>query len=90
MVEALAGSKCLVWLKVASPPALLRALHDHHRLEEPPADPGQKLTPEECAATAPAGRDLGLLSVISNSVAKSSGKFQRAEPEVGHLISIDF
>lgn len=71
-------------------PALLRALHDHHTLEEPPADPGQKLTPEECAATAPAGRDLGLLSVISNSVAKSSGKFQRAEPEVGHLISIDF
>lgn len=54
---------------------LLRALHDHHGLEESPADPDQKLTPEESAPTVPAARDLGLLSVITNSIAKSSVKF---------------
>lgn len=56
-------------------PALLKALHDHHRLEESPADPDQKLTPEQSAPTAPAARGLGLLRVISNSIAESSGKF---------------
>lgn len=56
-------------------PALLRTLHDHQRQEKSPADPDQKLTPEERAPTAPAARDLGFLSVISNSIAEYSGKF---------------
>lgn len=54
--------------------ALLRVFHDHHRSEESPADPDQKLIPEESAPTAPAARDLGLVSLISNSISKSSEK----------------
>lgn len=45
-------------------PILLRALHDHHSLEEHPTDPHQKLTPEKCALAAPAARNLGISLVL--------------------------
>lgn len=93
MVVALAGSKCLLWLKVASP---------HHSWEPSMATTSWKSPPLTltlaaeprggggCALRALTARDLGLLEINSNSVAKSSGKFLRAELEVWHLVSIGF